>query len=54
MREPEGIEIPRPGRSLKTPWSRGRDLDIRSVAVSDRRERFASLLGWADVNIVAV
>ena len=31
MREREGIESPRPGRSQKTPWSKGRDLDIRNV-----------------------
>jgi hypothetical protein len=31
MREPEGIESPRPGRPKKTPWSKGRDLDVRNV-----------------------
>jgi hypothetical protein len=31
VREPEGIESPRPGRSAKTPWSKGHDLDIRNV-----------------------
>jgi hypothetical protein len=31
MREPEGIESPRPGRPKKTPWSNGRDLDVRNV-----------------------
>jgi hypothetical protein len=31
MREPEGIESPRPGKSSKTPRSKGRDLDIRNV-----------------------
>jgi hypothetical protein len=31
MREPEGIESPRLGRSQKTPWSKSPDLNIRNV-----------------------
>jgi hypothetical protein len=31
MMEPEMIQSPRPGRSRKTPWSKGCDLDIRNV-----------------------
>jgi hypothetical protein len=41
MREPEGIEMPLPGRSQKTPWSKGRDLDVRNVEV-DRSSPFTS------------
>ena len=31
MREREGIESPGPGRSQKTPWSKGRETYIRNV-----------------------
>ena len=31
MREPEGIETPRPGQSSERPWSKRREPDIRNV-----------------------
>ena len=31
MREPEGTESLRPGRSEKIPWSKGREVDVRNV-----------------------
>ena len=31
MREPEGIEMPPPGKSSERPWSKHREPDIRNV-----------------------
>jgi hypothetical protein len=47
MREPEGIENPRPGRSLKTPWSKCRANETMPTNLDQFRELVTALRATA-------